>query len=246
MDLTIKPYITNKNRNIIVHKNLPTIPFVLLLNAQRKSGKTTIICNILRLMMKYFKHIIIFSPTTEIDETFKSFYNTLNKQQKKKFMIYDEFNENILNKFVDYKKKYTNSQDIIIFDDIMGELGSQYSLKNSVSSLVKKHRHYNISLIFSSQYFNLTPPIIRNNLSGLIIFKLNNIYELEKISKMIPTGDLNIEQFIKIYQYATKPTNDNPKPFLFINFEHDFKDMFYKTFKEQINIDRVLLTDIYI
>ena len=59
MDINIKVLNNSNQKNFNIHKNLMKPPFILLLNAQRKSGKTNVILNILQWYMKIFDNIMI-------------------------------------------------------------------------------------------------------------------------------------------------------------------------------------------
>jgi hypothetical protein len=64
---------------------------------------------------------------------------------------------------------------IIILDDFILELDTgPFSL---VGKILVKCRHANISIILASQNFRSLSPIIRNNLSDVILYKSSNTLE---------------------------------------------------------------------
>lgn len=118
------------------------------------------------------------------------------------------------------KKKLNSPEHIIVIDDLGKECRDP-----GVESLMKKFRHYKAKIIISSQYLSdLTPASIKQ-LDYSLIFRS---FDKEKLEKLHDSLDLciPIEEFEKIYNYATK----EPYNFLYCSNDGHFR----KNFNEEI------------
>jgi len=70
-------------------------------------------------------------------------------------------------------KNLKNYMYIWCLDDIIGQQNSVIGIKknNFLNNLVIKSRHYQINLIFCVQQIKYLPPIVRNNLTIIQLFK---------------------------------------------------------------------------
>lgn len=95
------------------------------------------------------------------------------------------------------KSKYRSPEYIFIFDDLSTELKS-----NSLTSLLKKNRHFHCKTIISSQYLNDLSPQSRKQLDYFLIFKGQ---PKEKLDEIYRDADISLdkETFYKIYKHAT-------------------------------------------
>jgi len=238
MDINIKVLNNSNQKNFNIHKNLMKPPFILLLNAQRKSGKTNVILNILQWYMKIFDNIMIVCPTFNAPSSYSEWYKKLDKKTKKKIIILLIPDFNKIQLFYEFQQMANTKKEthgLIIFDDCMDYLKKGNITEPTITNLVTTHRHPRISLIFSSQYLNMTPPVIRTNMSALIIFKLNSNEEMEKLKRYISTGsEVDWPEFLKIYSYAIEPQYKGDRSFLYINYEFPDSEMYHKKFGEKI------------
>lgn len=98
--------------------------------------------------------------------------------------------------------------NFIIFDDLAGTSAYTKKSKSILNNLVIKHRHLKTNLIFTTQSFKVIPSIIRTNIDIYVIFKSSSYNEiLNKIFEDI-SGYIKKEDFIQLYEYATKEKND--------------------------------------
>ena len=96
----------------------------------------------------------------------------------------------------------------IIFDDLIGQAEAFKKNKgNILNKLVITHRHLQCNLLFTTQYLNAIPPIIRANTDIFVIFKfaskkiiLDKIYP--ELSSLVKEDD-----FLQYYEHATKDPN---------------------------------------
>ena len=86
--------------------------------------------------------------------------------------IQDDFSTTKINKILEHQKKSKDSnnpkQCLIILDDTIGQK-LDISFKTNLDLLFSRGRHYNISIIFISQYIkNYISTTIRNNIDYLL------------------------------------------------------------------------------
>lgn len=97
-----------------------------------------------------------------------------------------------------------NYMYVFVLDDVIGQQNSVIGMKknNFINNLVIKARHYQINLIFCVQQIKYLPPIVRNNLTLIQLFKTasNKILEsyYEEVSNL-----LTFDEFLQIFQHAT-------------------------------------------
>lgn len=138
-------------------------PSVLSILGACKSGKSYLAKFLVTTYKKQFNNIIVFTSTGftksyDFIETLgikSTISGTINIDKKITY---------ILKLSQQYIEKNHNPKTLIIFDDVMGSIKS-YSEK--LKQLLSTYRHYNISVMFISQYSNAIPTYIRE-LSGYI------------------------------------------------------------------------------
>lgn len=199
-------------------------PFTLAMVAPTKSGKSTIIANMLKnCLMGYndnvFSEVYYISPTIAFDKTLKS--------------IFDD--EEII--------KITDEDDLIHLDSILGELIKSQKEKDEderqhiliciddcleylkkskrLDSLPSYSRHFKISIILTTQIFNALPVKLRKNVSGFTIGHIFNYKDIENIEDEI---GCNFPDFRAKYNEAT----NDPYSFLFVD-QREMK--LYKNFE---------------
>lgn len=212
-----------------ISENLPTPPFVLTLVAPVKSGKSTIVGNLLlRFYPSCFDSILYWSPTAEMDKTTKSFLKAFEDDERQELTIFDK-HEDLLNldTYIDIiceeqKKTPQGERKRVLFviDDCVG-----YKMKQ-LNFMVSRHRHFNISIIISSQMYRKLDPIMRVNSTAIIICKVSNGKEFMKLEEECLE---NIPNYLEHYNTATKKRYD----FLFFNMTeqklyHNFKTLLWE------------------
>ena len=233
MSLKIEPIkITEKLdcvNNKINCKKLNSVPFRMLLVAPSHSGKTTLILNLLssRFYGKVFKDedITIISQTAFTDKK----WETLEKVQK--YDIYsdkiisdivehqqmaksihekkDESEQDKLirkmlgNKRGKKKKSIEWRQKLLILDDVIGSGFSKKHKHSYLDTLLPRMRHYKLSIIISTQKYNVLSPLMRVNMDGIILFSISNKAEAKSIADEQSDG-LSRDQFMMIWKMAAK------------------------------------------
>ena len=103
---------------------------------------------------------------------------------------------------LNFQRQLSSKQCLIILDDTIGAK-IDASFKTNLDLLFSRGRHYNISIIFISQYIkNYISTTIRNNIDYLL-FSVNN-YNVIKIIYDLVVYDGSIKDFIKFVNEKTK------------------------------------------
>ena len=141
------------------------IPNITLITAGPNSGKTVLCKYILYDLFKNKKlnYGIVFCPTG-----FNNSYDYLPKKY-----LYAQFDENTLIQLVNLQisqiKQHGKAKPaFVVFDDCIGSINFTSPL---FSKLVTTYRHYNILLIFTTQYLFKVPPVLRECTTYFITFK---------------------------------------------------------------------------
>jgi hypothetical protein len=95
--------------------------------------------------------------------------------------------------------------NFIIFDDMIGD--AKVFKKNGsdlVTKLTIKHRHKQISLIYTTQYLRAINPTIRKNIDLLSIFKFGDLKEVQDKIYSEVSGYVKPDVFMEMYEYATE------------------------------------------
>ncbi len=183
-----------------LHEYLPEPPALVMMISPVKTGKSTIISNLLLndnfYGPDYFDSVHIVSNTINNDLT--------SRFLAERFDVEDNYNDELIHNLVKKQESYAKKDQpeiALILDDVLGSIK-----KNSeVNMLATRFRHYNIKLLlFSSQVFRYVSNVIRANSTNVIIGSpFPNSKELFKIAEEY--GDLvgGPENWIKIYRTAT-------------------------------------------
>lgn len=206
----------NHPLDLKLHEALPRHPFLQLIIAPPRSGKTNLLCNILfnenyYKADKYWDTIYYISPTQKFDATCKHYLPKMESIIQIS-EVEDIMNlETILQHIIDGQKKlFKKGEDMeriyIILDDAISYL-------KPISVLATKYRHHHISISIVSQNFRSIPLMIRNCANSIIVFHLNNMKEVEKIDDEY--GENHCEDFISLLQKYTE------KKYSFIHIDND-------------------------
>ena len=182
---------------------LPKPPFTMCLVAPTKSGKSNLIVNLLK--NSYFGYDDVFdeiyyiSPTVTIDETLRSINEDddiikIDEEDDLKYL------DDILNDIVKNQKakpKEEREPVLICLDDCLDYLKKSKRL----DTLPSTNRHYNISIIITTQVYNALPTKLRKNASCYLIARIYNNKDLQNIEEEIGA---NFHDFKTNYDKATK------------------------------------------
>jgi len=176
------------------------LPFSMVVVSKRNSGKSYLTKHLLKMFMvenKLFDYIVLFSSTAHLSKDFECL---------PKKSIQEEFSTTKINRILEYQKKSKDTKNpkqcLIILDDTIG-CKLDITFKTNLDLLFSRGRHYNISIIFISQYIkNYISTTIRNNIDYLL-FSVNN-YNVIKIIYDLVVYDGSIKDFIKFVNEKTK------------------------------------------
>jgi len=198
---------------------LPAPPSCVLLVMPTKSGKSTIISNLLLNKnfygQDYFDQVKIISNTINNDQT--------SRFLKKAFDCEDHYDDSMIYDLVKSQDQYGDDKPSVclVLDDCLGD---KTTALNNISS---RYRHSNIQLlIISTQLFRKTSPTIRANANWVLVGRLQNESELDKLSEEYSSmygGDKNFRELYKQatkkkYNFMTLNLSENPAEVM-INFE---------------------------
>jgi len=234
IDLNIYP-VRDDSKNVYklkhpIHPVLPDLErnFVLGLVAPRNSGKTTLYTNLLLNPNLFgrdnYAHAMIFSPTIYADIT------ALPLRTHFEHSLYAKYSDSIVKDIIDYQKAHpeeTRPKTIIIVDDSLG-IKTRY-----LDMLITRARHWNVSIIVSSQQFKQVNKTARSNFTDLILGKTYNAKELENIYEEVGSLYGSKKRFYKMFAYATKKKYsflylklDKNPPQAYVNFTEDITNKF--------------------
>jgi len=171
-------------------------PYLLIINGKQGSGKSQLIRYIIRenmLSNKKFDYGVVFSNTAWEDGSFEYI---------PKNFVYEEFNPTVLENLMKLQKDcITNGIEkraFVIFDDCLDDK-DQFTCK-PIKKLSTQLRHYNITMIISTQYPHLIPPRIRANAMYSIFFDIGSgVRELESLYNAYGQRFENYKLFKKFY-----------------------------------------------
>ena len=120
------------------------------------------------------------------------------------------------------RKKFLAPEYILVFDDLGQDLRNK-----SISTLLKKNRHYKMKVIMSSQWLNDLHPQSIRQLDYMLAFKG---FTLDKLAAMHKQLDISTDfnEFYRYYRYATS------KPYGFLTVDA-VQDKFRSAFNERLN-----------
>ena len=211
-------------------------PFTMAIHAPSRSGKSVVLSNFLYNeafnFKKRFDKIIFISPTILIDQTLQ-----YARDDEDVVKIYEddllENLDNVLQTILAKQKKEKDSEKpnatLIILDDCLA-----YLKNKSLSYLSTKNRHYNISLIITTQYYKRIDVVIRANATHWLLFKTHTDKEHSTIVE-----DFNaFPDFEKFYNTAI----EEPYSFLFADM---LKMKLFKRFEGEPLYDKIRDFDKY-
>ena len=129
---------------------------------------------------------VVISPTERANGYFEKFIP--------KMLIYDECEEDTIKKFLDRQikistekkkdlKKYGSTQidprSFLILDDCLYD--KRWINNINIRSIFMNGRHYNIFFLITMQHALGLPPVLRNNIDYIFIFRNNILKERQKI-----------------------------------------------------------------
>lgn len=225
-DLDIKVIKPSKDKRrkpdpIIEPRELvPQTPFRIYVTSGSGSGKTNLIMHLLFYVYNcHFHKIYLIAGNYFDDDIYRVLDDIIPEEQV--IIDPDEITP-VLEEIFDAQSEAVNKNRrvLIIIDDHMLNIRNNKALQ----TILTRGRAKNISSIIINQKFKSADPTLRNNLTHVIFFKVND-KEIKHIHEEFGT-ELQEDEFYKIYKMATLPLEDEQKPFLLI--DNTAKDQAHK------------------
>ena len=167
---------------------LPKNNFIMLIHAPPRSGKSVLIMNLIYndafKLKKIFNKIVFLSPTLEADKTLRHLYDD---EDIIKIYDYNELEniDGIIDGIVDDQKENKGKESVLlVLDDCVGLLGNT---SKNLNRLCTRYRHFNVSMIITSQNYKSFGVLMRNCASHWIFFNTNMLKERKKIMEDMNT-----------------------------------------------------------
>lgn len=152
-------------------------PFLMYITGSCGSGKSNAAKYIIKSLFfeKKIDICFIFSPTAKISSD--GSYDFLPSE-----FIHDKLTETKIKNLMKFQKKSNNKHNmLIIMDDCIGSFPKN---SNVLNNFLSTHRHYNISLIFISQYLKGVNPTWRSLFNYVMISKPSNYEDIAKFKSI--------------------------------------------------------------
>ena len=209
------------------------------------SGKTVLLQNmILDIYRDCFSRIYIFSPSIEVDLTWRPVKDYIEKHMKVKHtpeepLYFDHYDPEALATILENQHKITNFmkkrgdknlfQILIIVDDFADDPSFTRQSK-LLHALYTRGRHNMISTITATQKFSAIHPIIRVNATELFIYRLRNYRDLETFIEEV-SAVFDKKTLMDMYNLAT----EEPYSFMYVALTAKKKeDMFWIRFDKKL------------
>jgi hypothetical protein len=193
-------------------------PFRMLIIGGSGAGKTQTFLNILHNFGNTFNNIYIITKNKD-----EPIYNYLEDKLGDKGLTITEG----ISSAPDLDKFDKEEQSLIVLDDLVLEKNQK-----AIEEFFIRARKLNCSLIYISQSYYAVPRIIRQNLTYLVIKRLNTLKDLFRILQEYSLG-VDKKQIKEIYDSATKA---NKQDFLLVDLEEAPENRFRKNFNEIFDI----------
>ena len=194
------------------------VPFRMLIIGGSGAGKTQTFMNILHNFGNTFQNIYIITKNKD-----EPIYNYLMDKTGKDGLEVLEG----LKSAPDLDNLDKEEQSLIVMDDLVLERN-----QHQLEQYFIRARKLNCSLIYISQSYYAVPKMIRQNLTYLVIKRLNTLSDLFRIMREYSLG-VDKTQLKKIYEAST---SNNKQDFLLVDLDADPKDRFRKNFNEIYDI----------
>lgn len=223
--------------------NFPGFPSTTLIVGPPGRGKTNLLMNLLKnpkMWNGFFDKIYAYGPTVKSDKLYK----TIKLQSQN---ICDDVKKIIpdLEQKLDEQTKLVESNPntapkvLFLFEDMT-------SFFNTVQHKPAFHRCYtqvrhvkgaSVTMVHKYHAFHRTP---RTSSQHIIIFETNQA-DLKHLYEEFGPRCLNLGQFMLMANFALQPTEDNPKPFFYINTTVEERIRYRRCFTHIIAINPTVL-----
>ena len=241
--IEIKPIQTDKEcieqPEAVKNGILPKLPSSYLVIGRSGSGKSTNIAALLtdpQLLGGYFNYIVVFSDVA-CDDVLKHALQLPDEN----YICGEDFTEDKVKSILTTMEKKIKEMGIkkacvefkvcIVFDDILSR--AKLLKSDTMRKLFTANRHYLLSVMILSQYLKSIPPVIRQNVSGLVFYP-SSLMEIEKLAEENTPPFMNKKQFIQVVEHACNEKHS----FLFINRKDDTEKQLRKGYDTILTLNQ--------
>ncbi len=210
----------------VTHSCLPTSHFLLAIIGRTGSGKSTTLNSIVgsrgeksRVYRGAFNSIFLICNKTSLSSMKDSEFSKIPEDQ-----CYEDFTQETLTDVWNKVKenKQNNNDSLIIIDD---QVSRTRQFEAQFHNICLVHRHFSCSIILCLQCIKFLSPVLRNNVSGLIVFRNENRIR-EKIIHEEYLSFLNPKEWAQFSKFIWRNHGDT----LYINTKsHPMK--LYRNYK---------------
>ena len=208
-------------------------PFRMLIIGPSRSGKTNTLLHSINDLHPIDK---IYLYAKDIREP--KYEHLINKREQAgiknlndphAFIQYTDDMNDVLDDINNYNK-IRDKKVLIVFDDMIGDIGYNKNFKQIIKEPVYRARKINVSIVFITQSYFRALKDARLNSTHYIIIKINNKKELKRIAEE-KSGHLDYKDFLKMYNYCM----EGPYSFMTIDARATATIPFKKNFNDLIN-----------
>ncbi len=220
------------------NQDLPGFPSTILLVGRPGSGKTNVLMNLLTqptFWYKFFDKIFLCGPTVKNDKL----YQTITVPEEQIVTNQEEFlpklEEWIAQQTEEVKRDAAKAPKcLFVFEDITSFYHTLQT-KPAFSRCFNQIRHLKssaVAMVHKLKAFNRT---CRMCAQHILAWPVN---QSEVVQLYEDYGPVNMDkkQFAKMFDYATEPTPECPKPFLYINMMVPERNRFRRNFTEILHV----------
>jgi energy-coupling factor transporter ATP-binding protein EcfA2 len=180
----------------------------ICLCGKRHSGKSELIKYIVSLYCHQFNKIFVVCPSEAVNKFYSQFLPSENIFTDYK----DEWIEKLMTRLIKInvgKKDNESAHILLILDDCVSDVN--FHNAKAFEKLFTRGRHLKISLLITTQYPYLIPPVARINCDYILVGQMNK-QGLKVMCDEFLMGDISPKEFLKMYYNST-----NDYGFLIIN-----------------------------
>lgn len=174
----------------------PQHPFRMLVVGPSGGGKTNIVMN---LIMEYldFDKLYLFAKDLQEEKYLtlialcQSTAKSAGIEENEVIEYYDDPTK------VDISSFDPQKQNLVVFDDMVTESKKNQELIDNL--FVRGRKTPNCSVMYLTQSFFNTPPLLKKQVNYIILLNVNNQRELQEISKTYAT-DIDYKEFKQMYK----------------------------------------------
>jgi len=209
-----------------IHENLPQMPSLCLIIGSVRSGKSNLLVN-------FFCNDDFYKDKFDTVKIVSTTLHTDNKGKilDKHFDCMDRYEDQIIEDIKKTQGQFDKSDRptyALVMDDV---LTKDFSKNNAVSFFSTRFRHYIDFYIIAVQSFRAVSGMIRNNATNIIVCRLQNAKEREKVAEEYSPmvgGEDNFNMLYdkihsKPFQYMVIDLQSNPARVL-----HNFDEVLWE------------------